>query len=543
MKILSVSDIEMGFLYSPRIADRFHDVDIIIGCGDLPYYYLEYMISILNIPLYYVRGNHSPLVESGFGGDRKSPWGAVDLHRRVIQDDTGLLLAGIEGSLKYNNGPHQYTQGEMWGMIWMMVPRLFLNYLLYGRYLDIFITHAPPYHIHDSDDLPHQGIKAYNWLIKVFQPTLHLHGHIHLYTQNIVPLTRVKHTQVINSYGYREILFTLPIHRGDTSQAQIRIAAKEVVMASDAPPPIRKMASDDFNIAIRKGFWRSVVSWLKRKDNYLLPFDEYRKRLPFASEHYIGMRQIPLDRIVGSVGRYQDFDSVFLPRHERIRPRWESIDTAHLQDLILPPIEVYKISEIYFVRDGNHRVSVARERGQKFIDALVIEIDVPIPVDETTNLDDLILSHEHLMFMQDTRLSNLRPEASIQLTLPGVYTQLLDHIRTHQWFMGENRNQEVSWEDAVVSWYDEVYMPLIRVIREQKVLESFPERTETDLYLWIIEYLWYLREELQEVSLEEAAQQFTDTYAAKPANRLFRVLENIVRIYPEDEPIPPEDDR
>lgn len=541
MKILSVSDLEMGFLYSPRIAERFYDVDMIISCGDLPYYYLEYMISMLNIPLYYVRGNHAAQVESGFGGDRTHPWGAVDMHRRVVEDDTGLLLAGIEGSLQYNNGPHQYNQDEMWWMVWMLVPQLFFNRIRFGHYLDIFITHAPPFGIHDRDDRPHQGIKAFNWLIRVFQPTLHLHGHIHLYTQNVVPVTRVNHTQVINTYGYREIKFDLPGKRGELSRAQLKIANSEVIMPTDSPPPIRKMANEDFNNAIRKGFWRSVVSWLKKKDDRLLPFDEYRKRLPFSSEHYLGMRQIEIDRIVGSVGRYQDFDGAFLPRHERIRPRWESIDTAHLQDVILPPIEVYKIGEIYFVRDGNHRVSVAREKGQLYIDAQVIEIDVPFPVDENTSLDDLILAREQQMFQQDTHLHELRPGSDVRLSIPGLTTQLLDHIRTHQWFMGERRQQEILWEEAVTDWYDEVYMPLIRVIREQNILESFPGRTEADLYLWIIEYLWYLREELQEISLDEAAQQFTNTYSTTPINKLFRIIRNIGRVYPEDEPVPPVD--
>src|SRR5512138_1525754 len=116
----------------------------------------------------------------------------------------------------------------------------------------------------------------------------------------------------------------------------------------------------DFENAIRKGYWRSVMSWFTRTDNKLLPYDEFRRSLPVYGQHDIGMRQIELDKIIGSVGRYLDFDRAFLPRRTNTRNRWESVDRAHLQDITLPPIEVYKVGTVYFVKDGNHRVSVAR---------------------------------------------------------------------------------------------------------------------------------------------------------------------------------------
>ena len=113
MKLLAVSDVEIGFIYSPMIREKYQDVDLILSCGDLPYYYIEYMISMLNVPCYFVRGNHASIREYGVGGIRRFPWGAVDLHRRCVEDDTGLLVAGLEGSLRYNKGPHQYTQSEI----------------------------------------------------------------------------------------------------------------------------------------------------------------------------------------------------------------------------------------------------------------------------------------------------------------------------------------------------------------------------------------------------------------------------------------------
>jgi len=205
MKILTVSDVELSYIYSPTLKERFGDSDMVISCGDLPYYYLEYIISSLDVPLYYVRGNHASKVEFSSEGERHYPWGGVDLHQRCLTTPNGLLLAGLEGSLRYNNGPHQYTQSEMWMMVFGLVPGLILNRIRYGRYLDIFVAHAPPWKIHDKDDRPHQGIKAFRWLINVFKPPVFLHGHIHIYRQDTVTETTLPYTSVINSYGHREI--------------------------------------------------------------------------------------------------------------------------------------------------------------------------------------------------------------------------------------------------------------------------------------------------------------------------------------------------
>ena len=205
MKILAVSDVELGFIYSHHLSTRFMHIDLAIGCCDLPYYYLEYIISSLDIPLYFVRGNHTSKIEVGVHGDRTEPCGAIYLHRRMVRDPSGLLLAGIEGSIRYNYGSHQYSQVEMWNMVFGLVPALYLNRLRFGRYLDIFVTHSPPWKIHDMDDRPHQGIKAFNWLIKVFQPVYSLHGHVHVYRKDTITETVVGKTKIINTYGYREM--------------------------------------------------------------------------------------------------------------------------------------------------------------------------------------------------------------------------------------------------------------------------------------------------------------------------------------------------
>ena len=227
MKILAVSDVELSFIYSPIVAQRFRDADLVISCGDLPYYYIEYIISMLNVPLYYVNGNHLNQIEIGSESEHYTPWGAIALHQRVIRHPSGLLLAGINGSLQYNYGPYQYTQGEMWWMVWSLVPALMLNKIRYGRFLDIFVTHAPSWKIHDMDDRPHQGIKAFRWFDRVFQPAYHLHGHIHVYRQDTITETQLGCTRIINAYGYRELNLDLALRAAKKNQTAQRQSAKE----------------------------------------------------------------------------------------------------------------------------------------------------------------------------------------------------------------------------------------------------------------------------------------------------------------------------
>jgi len=202
MKILSLSDIVLEHIYSGQIQKRFMDVDVVLGCGDLPYYYLEFVFTMLQAPLFYVRGNHANVVEYTVAGERTGPLGGIDLHRRVVHHE-GALLAGVEGSLRYREGPFQYSQAEMWGHVFRLVPAMLVNRLQYGRFLDIFISHAPPFGIHDAEDRAHRGIKAYLWLLKVFKPSYHFHGHIHVYHSGTVTKTHFYETSILNTYGYR----------------------------------------------------------------------------------------------------------------------------------------------------------------------------------------------------------------------------------------------------------------------------------------------------------------------------------------------------
>lgn len=203
-KVLLLSDVIVSFIYSPQVRHRFSDVDLVIGCGDLAYYYLEYVLNALDVPCYFVRGNHDKVVEYSLEAQRTAPAGAINLHRRVINHN-GVLIAGVEGSLQYRLGPFQYSQSQMWGHVFRLIPALFINRMRHGRFLDVFITHSPPLGIHDQPDLPHQGIKAFRWFIKIFQPPYHFHGHIHINRPDMPVDTKFDRTRVINAFSFREV--------------------------------------------------------------------------------------------------------------------------------------------------------------------------------------------------------------------------------------------------------------------------------------------------------------------------------------------------
>jgi hypothetical protein len=208
MRALVISDKVEPVLYSPAICDRVGQVDLILSCGDLPFYYIEYIVSMLNRPAYYVFGNHGREFEyqSGKGdawNQQTAPLGAVNLHLRTANAG-GLLLAGLEGSIRYNDSPEaQYTDFEMQFNILKLLPRLAYNRLRHGRWLDVLVAHSPPFGIHDKPDRAHTGFRSFLFFMRYFQPRYLLHGHIHLYRNNEVTNTQYRATQVINVYPYR----------------------------------------------------------------------------------------------------------------------------------------------------------------------------------------------------------------------------------------------------------------------------------------------------------------------------------------------------
>ncbi|MCG8571061.1 MAG: metallophosphoesterase [Spirochaetes bacterium] len=205
MKILVVSDWIDQLIYSEKMKYRMKDIDIVISCGDLSFQYLDFIMSELNKPLYYVVGNHvsrRSFKKNEFG-DLVSdfPKCFKNLHLKHYKED-GKLMAGFEGCVWYNGGPFQYRQWKVYFYLLKMIPRLLFNKIIYGRYLDIFVAHSPPYKVGDREDPCHTGLKAFNWFIKVFKPKVFLHGHVHLYNRNVEKVIRYYETDVINCSGF-----------------------------------------------------------------------------------------------------------------------------------------------------------------------------------------------------------------------------------------------------------------------------------------------------------------------------------------------------
>jgi hypothetical protein len=290
------------------------------------------------------------------------------------------------------------------------------------------------------------------------------------------------------------------------------------------------LVQEDFERARRRALWRQITSRLAGRNNALLSFDEIRGQLRAHAQHYSGTRTVPISQIVGSVSRYRDFDRAFLPRQTQTKGRWMNIDRAYYDFTSLPPIELYQVGQTYFVKDGNHRVSVAREQGQEFIDAVIIELHVPVPIESLEELEDWIRRQDAVEFLARTRLLELRPSARIELTLPGQYEKLLEHIEVHRWFMGVEQHRPIAWDDAVRSWYDNVYSDLVGVVRSSGVLRDFPGRTEADLYLWLIEHRWYLQQsgEMSEPPpLDELVFNYARAFSPRPRWRLARLAERL----------------
>ena len=204
MKILAISDEVVPRLYSTSITSLFADVDLVLGCGDLPAYYLEYVVTLLNVPLYYVMGNHGCELDHDTEVEAVRPDGCLDIDGRAVEYG-GLLIAGLEGSMRYKPGPYQYTEDEMRHKVLSLSVRLLRNKLTKGRWLDLLITHAPPFGIHDSSDDCHTGFRAFLWLMGRLRPRYLIHGHSHNYSSLQPTVTQYHDTLVVNAYPYRAI--------------------------------------------------------------------------------------------------------------------------------------------------------------------------------------------------------------------------------------------------------------------------------------------------------------------------------------------------
>ncbi len=193
MKILALSDTVVDLIYSPWVTERFADVDLIVGCGDLPADYLEYVVTQLNVPLVYVHGNHD--------SDNYRVPGGIDIDGRV-ERIAGVRIAGLGGSRRYKtDGRHQYTEREMF----YRTVRLLLTVRARFRGLDVFVTHSPPFGVHDAPDWTHQGFEAFHRFLQMAKPRLMLHGHVHAHPNLVQKETELYQTLIMNVYPYQVV--------------------------------------------------------------------------------------------------------------------------------------------------------------------------------------------------------------------------------------------------------------------------------------------------------------------------------------------------
>lgn len=203
MRILAVSDVvDEGI--SASMQRRAGTIDLVLGCGDLPYDYLDYVATSVGAPLRAVHGNHDQPPEENDDPAMRVWWDGIDLHGRVV-DLNGALIAGLQGSPRYSRGPYQYSELEMWLQILRLLPSLFVNRIRRGRFLDVLVTHAPPRGIQDQPDQTHRGFAALRWFLREFRPRFHLHGHTHIYDARTVTTTQFGYTTVVNAYGVKTI--------------------------------------------------------------------------------------------------------------------------------------------------------------------------------------------------------------------------------------------------------------------------------------------------------------------------------------------------
>ena len=284
----------------------------------------------------------------------------------------------------------------------------------------------------------------------------------------------------------------------------------------------------DFERARHKAFLHDVLAVFARRPNQLVPYHELRRRVAPERESYRGVQTVPIAKIVGSMDRFGDFDRAFMPRQRYTAGRWQNIDRAYYQDRHLPPIQLYQVGGVYFVKDGNHRVSVARERGQQFIDAEVIEGHVRAPLSATMRPDELLLQAEYAEFLRRTELDRLHPDHDIRPTALGRYDEIWEQIQGHREWLASIWHRPVTTDEVVNDWYEYIYCPIIENARERGVLELLPNRTEADIYLWVMRHRHELERRFgHDVGPTAAADDYADHVA--PWRRLPARLGTAVR--------------
>ena len=295
---------------------------------------------------------------------------------------------------------------------------------------------------------------------------------------------------------------------------------------------IDKTTEEDFSRARNKALFNEIQHFLTPEEVSLISLNDVKQLMKPTNETYVGMKVIPIDKIVGSEGRYNDFDNHFFPKSSHLRMRWEHVDEAALKDIILPPIKVYEISGLYFVRDGNHRVSVAKSRGTEFIDAEVVSLQSEIKLNRPENMQDIIrqiIYYEKRVFYSETNFGDITDYWCLDFTRTGRYDVIYNHILTHKYYMNQGKEEEVSMEDAILSWYNSVYLPIVTSVRKCHILHKFPRRTLGDMYVWIVRYWDSLKHTFgDDIPIDRAVQDFGKYYQLPLYKRIKNFFTRII---------------
>jgi hypothetical protein len=294
--------------------------------------------------------------------------------------------------------------------------------------------------------------------------------------------------------------------------------------------PYAAPGSLDWKQARRSAFVQEVLSVFTQRPTGLMSFDHVQQKLQLDNVRYLELQDVRVDLIAGSVGRYSDFTRAFFPRKDHLQQRWQRIDELVASGHALPPIELYKVGQVYFVRDGNHRVSVARQRGLTTLRAKVWEYETDVPLGPDHDVDDLLCRTAHAAFVERTQIDTLCPDVQIRLTQPDGYEHLLGEIEAYQRILSGIDGREIPFDEAVTLWCEIRYVPIIEIIRHRYVLEEFPGRTETDLYLWLLRNQADLESRYErDVLMAEAADDLTARLSESPlpVGRLRKAVDSL----------------
>jgi hypothetical protein len=290
----------------------------------------------------------------------------------------------------------------------------------------------------------------------------------------------------------------------------------------------RASALEHFERARRKAFLEQVTSNLTGRPSEMLPFDAIRSELRQQNPFYRGVQEIPIDLIVGSVGRYREFTRRFLPLKDSLRERWTNVDSLAATSG-WPPIDAYKIGGVYFAHDGNHRVSVARHLEIPTLEAHVWEYPVDVQLKPEDSLDEVLIRLGERNFLDITDLDKLVPDHNIHFTTPDRYREILAQIYNLQQVLALIDEREIPFAEAVTAWYVMIYLPTIQIIKDSTLLEDFSGRTEADLFVWLSLY----RDNLEEVygdsdSLTELARNLAERYKEGSIDKMARQVRRLL---------------